>query len=155
MKRQSVYERARDQRVADSAGLTDEERALRCSAMGCPRPWAVQGDRGKACSAHYWADPADWPRITENLQRDEVERAMRFDSPAPPMTREQRHAVLARLASLGRASAQQASTRAWAQALHERHQRGERLTDAQVAACRAVLPHAFAHPDDDFGEGQP
>lgn len=68
--KQSAYEKARDQAIADEANApkADDDRGrLMCAAKGCPRQWAVAGDWGRACSAHYWADRSDWPRITQQL----------------------------------------------------------------------------------------
>jgi hypothetical protein len=135
----------RDQMVADDVLETD--RQLRCSAHGCPRLWSVSGDRGKACSAHYWAEPADWPRITADLQRQETERAFAVSQAKPAaatMNREQRRALLQRLSEVGRT---QADPKAWAKRLRDRHKAGETLTRAQIDAYRRALPY------DDWTEG--
>lgn len=43
-----------------------DESRLMCSAMGCPNKWSVS--MGKPlCSAHQWADPADWGEVTAKL----------------------------------------------------------------------------------------
>ena len=70
----SYKTRARDQKVADEASEVD--RTLMCPAHGCPCRWTVHGDRGIACSAHNRASHKDWPAITEQLQRDVVQRAL-------------------------------------------------------------------------------
>jgi hypothetical protein len=85
-----------DQRVADEA---EDDRALMCMAVGCPRRWSVSGDRGRACSAHYWAERADWPRITEAVLRAETDRALvAAAKPVAPVSPEQRAQALAALA---------------------------------------------------------
>jgi hypothetical protein len=132
----SYKNRDHDQRVADESG-TDP--SLMCPAHGCPRKWAVQGDRGQACSAHYWADRADWPRITEDVQRAEVDIA-RKKSNEPPVvavSRAERSDILAKLANIGHKPA--AAGKAWAYALRDRHEAGEQLTPAQVAMYRRAL----------------
>lgn len=134
--KQSAYAKARDERVADDVV---EDVHLRCAAHGCPRRWSVHGERGKACSVHYWAKPEDWPFLTAQLQRADVDRAMQMAlaEPAAPLTREQRRAVLAGMSQVGR---EPADPKAWALRMRERHQRGERLTQAEVAAYQRALP---------------
>jgi len=96
MTKQSAYERARDERIAEDA---EDDRALMCSAVGCPRRWSVSGDRGRACSAHYWAERADWPRITEAVLRAETDRALvAAAKPVAPVSAEQKAEALAALA---------------------------------------------------------
>jgi hypothetical protein len=146
--KQSAYAKARDARIADEVVEDDVE--LRCPAYGCPHRWSVHGDRGKGCSAHYWSNPADWPAITERLLRDQVDRAIertnREAAPARPLTREGRRSILEGLRGFGRLPA---DPRAWAYALQERHRAGEKLTEAEVRAYRAALPHRPSH---DFDE---
>jgi hypothetical protein len=147
--KQSAYAKARDQRVAEEVV---EDVHLMCSAKGCPRRWTVLGDRGKACSAHYWRDPADWPRITAMLQRQDVERAMEFNPPEPPpepMTREQRVATLAELSRLGRIPA---DPKAWAKRLRDRHKAGEKLKPSEIDAYRNALPYDGWHEGDNHNE---
>jgi hypothetical protein len=129
---------ARDKLIADDVLETD--RQLRCTAHGCPRLWSVQGERGKACSAHYWAEPADWPAVTADLQRQEVERAFAVSQakPSASMTREQRRALLQRLAEVGR---EQADPKAWARRLRDRHKAGDPLTRGEIDAYRRALPY--------------
>ncbi|HXD04436.1 MAG TPA: hypothetical protein VN680_00175 [Burkholderiaceae bacterium] len=133
--KQSAYSRARDERIADEVASDPN----RCPAHGCPMQWSVSGERGRACSAHYFAEREDWPRVTEQLLRDEGDRAMlrgqRSIPAALSMTREQRLAVLAKL----RDGIGSTDKRAWARQLRERHLAGERLTHAQVAAYEAAL----------------
>ena len=135
----------RDQAIADDA-IADI--GLMCSAHGCPRRWTVDGDRGRACSAHYWASPEDWPRITEALQRSDVQRAIEDANrePVRPLTRDQRRAVLGKLAKLGR---EPNDPKAWAHELRERHERGDRLSEADIAAYRRALPQRRAPLLDD------
>lgn len=135
--KQSAYQKARDEKIADD--VEQVERHLMCSADGCPRRWSVMGDRGKACSAHYSANPRDWPRITQQLLDAEVDRARYNDAvrPAPePYTPEQRRAIADRMHGM---FDNRADPRAWARELQRRHKAGHRLTQAQVAAYRHAL----------------
>jgi len=43
-----------------------DDSKLMCSANGCPNRWSI--NMGKPlCSAHQWADPADWGKVTAKL----------------------------------------------------------------------------------------
>ncbi len=89
--------RARDQRIADQAATGDE---LRCMARDCPNLWSVdKGDR--CCSAHAWAEPHEWPRITQEQQALSAERARaasnRVYKPPRQYTREEKRELLNRL----------------------------------------------------------
>jgi hypothetical protein len=43
-----------------------DDSKLMCSAHGCPNRWTVNMGR-PLCSAHQWADPADWGAVTAKL----------------------------------------------------------------------------------------
>lgn len=87
--------RTRDQRVADQANAAD---GSMCGAHGCPNRWSVDSEVvRKACSAHAWADPREWPRITEEQQQ-----ALAYRRPARPpdgvrLTADDRRAIVLRL----------------------------------------------------------
>lgn len=135
--KQSAYEKARDQHVADEVVLVD--RALMCSAHGCPLRWSVMGDRGRACSAHYWAEPHDWPRITQRILDAEADRARYADAGRParaPATLEERKTVVARLHDVVES---RTDPRAWARELQRRHQAGEPLSPAKIDEYRRAL----------------
>jgi hypothetical protein len=136
--KQSAYTKARDERIADD--VIEKDRSLMCTAHGCPRIWSVQGERGKACSAHYWAERADWPHITAELQRQETERALHYAPPVPsePMTREQRRDLLQRLSQVGR---EHADPKDWARRLRDRHKAGESVTRGEIEAYKRALPY--------------
>ena len=143
------FDEARDQRIADE--VEQVERHLMCTANGCPRRWSVSGDRGKACSAHYWSEPRDWPRITQRLIDDEIDRARYADAsrPAPaPNTREQREAIAE---GLQRVVAERGDGRAWARELQRRHQSGARVTPAEVEAYRRALRLDSLLGEEEFG----
>jgi len=137
--KQSAYEKARDQRVADEV---DEpvDRALMCPASGCPLRWCVEGDRGRGCSAHYWAPAHEWPRITQRIL-DGIAHHARYAAagrpPAEPMTPEQRRATATAVADF--VASRAADPRAWARELQRRHDAGEALPAAKVDAYRRAL----------------
>ncbi|OWQ92015.1 hypothetical protein CDN99_06565 [Roseateles aquatilis] len=60
----------RDDAIVDAVNRDATiDRSLMCRAVGCPLRWSVNGEgRVHLCSAHAWADPKDWPRITQHLQ---------------------------------------------------------------------------------------
>jgi hypothetical protein len=139
MKQQSAYEKARDQKIADEVALP-VDRALMCSAHGCPLRWSMSGDRGRACSRHYWAEPREWPRITQWIIDAETERARYAQASRPlaePIEPEVRKAAVAALQSFAEQHA--ADPLAWARELHRRHRAGERLSEDKVDAYRRVL----------------
>jgi len=43
-----------------------DDSKLMCSANACPNRWSVNMGR-PLCSAHQWADPADWGKVTAKL----------------------------------------------------------------------------------------
>jgi hypothetical protein len=133
--KQSSYDKNRDEGIAEAASA---DRALMCPAVGCPRRWSLVGQRGKACGSHYWADRRDWPRITQELQRLEVDLAMaEAGKPSPPLiTPAERRNLGATLRQLVQP---RDPSKAWAHRLHERHLAGERMTQAQVDAYRNAL----------------
>ena len=78
MKR-TAFDENRDQRVAEEAGA---DQRLMCCAHGCPNRWSV--DIGKRmCSAHYAADPIEWPAVTQQQIDAQTDRAYRAQFPRP------------------------------------------------------------------------
>jgi hypothetical protein len=139
----SYKDRARDEAIVDEVNV---DRALRCPAAGCPNRWSVEGDRGRGCSAHYWADPRDWPRITQEFLEAETRRALYAAASRPvpdavPATPPRQAAIIAlrAFAAWIRSPAQRGDGRDWARALQCSDQSGERLTRFQVNAYRQAL----------------
>lgn len=132
---------ARDQRIADEVGL---DRETRCIASRCPCRWTVDAGNGRLCSAHAWADPFHWPRITDELLDRETERAIRADRAAPPapkrpLSRTEQLQLLHRMrAQLQRLAAGRGNLD-WAHRLKARDEAGDRLTLAQRQSYRAAL----------------
>lgn len=52
-----------------SMALENKAPTLNCGARGCINRWSVKIE-GPLCSYHAWANPKEWPAITEALQRD-------------------------------------------------------------------------------------
>lgn len=138
--KQSAYEKARDQGVADEVETVD--RVLMCPAAGCPNRWSVSGERGRGCSAHYWANPRDWPRITQELVEAETRRALQAAAARPTplletLPHEMRKTAVAALHAF--VDERQRDHRAWARDLERRHRAGERLPELKVDAYRRAL----------------
>lgn len=131
-----------DQAVADHADTAKGyTHGLMCQAHGCPNRWTVDL-HGQLCSAHGWADPHDWPEITQREIWNETERIrLREDAP-PASVRHVDHARLGvwltRLADRMKRCA--AEPRAWAVRLRDREAAGEKLSLVQRNAWRSELP---------------
>lgn len=138
---QPHFDRHRDEQVAAEVNV---DRSLMCPAAGCPNRWSVSGERGKGCSSHYWANPRDWPRITQELVEAETDRA-RWAAAAKPERPEARPGDLGPVRKAAVAALQAfvdnraSDSRAWARELHRRHLAGERLAPSTVATYRGVL----------------
>lgn len=135
MKKQSAFDKTRDQVAADreayAKGYTPE---LMCTANGCPNRWS--SSVGHLCTTHYAAsdDKDRWPEITQQQQWDETDRARMSgdERPAPPLplTRREKADVLLRLRDVSDRS--KANPRGWLAVLEEKAARGERLTAGQL-----------------------
>ncbi|ALV06681.1 hypothetical protein [Roseateles depolymerans] len=128
----------RDQRIADET--LQHDAALMCRVGGCPNPWSVDGPAGRCCSAHAWAQPHQWARITDEQLDAQARRAMRASQEQPkprkrPMTIDEKRAIGQKL----RQAIRQQGGRQWAHKLRDREQRGEKLTEAQRSMWRDAL----------------
>jgi len=129
----------RDQRIADETGIAQ---ALMCTAHGCPNRWSVDAGNGKLCSAHAWVEPHLWPQISQEQQDAETERAWEASKAGPKpevrhWSKAEKVAVLRELRTLF--TGQTKHPRAWAFALRDREQRGEKLSIAQREMWRAAI----------------
>lgn len=127
----------RDQRIADDA---QADQPLMCSALHCPNFWSVDAGNGRLCSAHAWSPRHSWPQITQEQLDAQADRALRNAVPPAPTPRVDVPRMRRELVRLARSMSEAAqSPRRWAHGLRERHQRGERLTPAQVEAYQSAL----------------
>ena len=103
-----------------------------CQAHGCPNRWAV--DKGsRLCSAHAWAEPHQWPKITE----EQFRKPRPEQKPTPkPYTLEEKIKTLNDLRNLFK---QPQDPKAWAHKLRDRENAGEELTRTQREAWRTAL----------------
>lgn len=135
--------RNRDQRVADDA-IERDETQLMCQADGCPHRWSVAegfGDRIRGlCSAHRWTDPRHWDAVTQRLHWRMADQSRRDMQPqaAPRLSRDEKVALLQRVRAI-LTSQQDGGSKAWAESLRDREQRGEKLSPAQRYAWRDAL----------------
>ena len=86
MSRQS-FDPRQDQRTV---AKFDQDRDQFCRAEGCPRWWSVKLEgKSPLCSAHAWADPRQWPAITQKLLDEDADKAYHRSEP-PPLTEPRR-----------------------------------------------------------------
>ena len=128
-----------DRRVANES---TQDRALMCSANGCPNRWSVTGgDNGTCCSAHAWSDTRYWPQITQEQLDAQTDRALKLAArayqPEPVPNVRRLRAELAMLGNALRGAMQ--NPRAWAHRLKAREEAGEKLNDRQSKAWREVV----------------
>lgn len=136
--------RVADQRVADDA-IAD--RSLLCSASGCPNRWSLNFGK-PLCRAHAFAEPHQWPQVTQEQLDAETDRALAAAAPKLQATvthwsMADKRALLKRLREV---FATPVDPRAWARNLRDRERSGARLTQAQRTAWRAVLQAAPTFP---------
>lgn len=125
----------RDQIAADQSA---DDRDLMCRATGCPNKWSV--DMGsKLCSAHAWAEPHQWPQITQEQQDHVIDRARRAGMLSAPPVQLSKADKIAALQEMREVFRSKPEPKAWAHALRDREQAGERLTPFQRTAWREVL----------------
>jgi hypothetical protein len=111
-----------------------------CDANGCPNRWSVNIS-GNLCTAHAWAEPHEWPAITEREQNRCFERQYREQPPAAnepvaPMTAEQKREVINAVREAMKAPV---NHREWAHKLKARDDAGEPISLLQRAMYEGVL----------------
>ena len=141
--RRTAFDETRDQHIASEV---TSERSLQCAAPGCPNRWSVDGEAGRTCSAHAWADRRDWPRVTREQLDHQVERARygaaeRAGEAHARLTLANKRAILQRLSTV----ATHKPGRAWAADLRERELRGETLTLTARRMWRSVIREPQHH----------
>lgn len=111
------------------------ESKLMCVAHNCPNRWSVS--ISGLCSAHAWAEPRNWPSITDA----EITRVALRSRPAPeqrhePVTEDEKRAAVESLRSLVRSPA---NPKKWAYTLKKRESEGENLSIIQRRFWREAL----------------
>jgi hypothetical protein len=141
------YSQAKARHDTTSGDAGGKGSGLMCAAHGCPNRWCVDAGNGRLCSAHAWAEPHEWPEITQAQQWDETERARLRGEPQPPAPPSRRVTDPARLRVLLRRFADHVRVREqtpkrWAWKLKGREEADPRsLSPAQRAMWRDALQH--------------
>ena len=126
------------------------EASRMCAAQGCPNVWSLDAGSGKLCSAHFQAEPREWPEITQRQQWLRDDRSIRFeqapDSEPVLLTRADAAEIAERLDQLYQVmrTRRPLLTKAWARVLEQRELRGDVLTIAQRRMWRAALSRPAA-----------
>lgn len=120
----------------------DDARELFCAAHDCPNKWSVDAGNGRLCGAHAFADKGEWPRITDGELRrwhdtQMAKKEEREAPPAPPVTLEQKRAILNQLRAA--LNEDKRDHRVWARRLKERDLAGEKLSAFQRACYKEAL----------------
>ena len=130
-----------DKRIADEANAP---KPAGCAAIGCPRPWSVQVDGLRTCSAHAFKHWQQWPRITQEIRdhdddiaRGVIHKARRGPAPVDPAQAREKLRTL----QVGKVPPKE-----WAYQLREQERAGKILTASQAAMWRQVLPEHDPEP---------
>ena len=115
------------------------EKSLMCRATECPQRWSVGPQN--LCSAHAWADPKEWPAITDRLLREfSKQTENRPEQDYPELSLSQKREILTSLSGVIKG---QKDHKAWAKRLRDREANGEHLSSIQKAAWREALREHF------------
>jgi hypothetical protein len=115
--------------------VVDDGHNLMCTAHECPNRWSVSSKM--LCGAHAWAEPKDWPSITNaQLQAFARRSAPRQPEPVEPMSADQKMQAIANLRQLASAPT---DYKLWAKKLKAREMSGEILSNLQQKAWRGAL----------------
>lgn len=136
--KQTGFDRARDQRVADEVSHDAAiDRASMCAAHGCPNRWGVDRGDGRLCSAHAWAARHHWPQVTDEQIDASARRAAALASTTHGSGRRDPARLAAALEPLRRPT----DPKAWIGRLKARLDAGERLTVTQREMLQTALSH--------------
>lgn len=118
----------------------EAEKSLMCRASECPRRWTVGPQN--LCSAHAWADPKEWPGITDRLLRELArQHPARQDEDFPELSEAQKREILTSFAASLRG---EKDYKLWAKRLRDREANGEHLSTIQKTAWREALREHLA-----------
>lgn len=115
----------------------ESERRLMCSANNCPQVWSVDGGNGRLCSAHAWASPKQWNRITDGLFTSVARKSQPVEAtPSPPLTQAEKRAIAENLAVVLK---QPKNPKDWALKLKAKDDAGYKLSAIQKQFYREAL----------------
>jgi hypothetical protein len=115
--------------------VVQDDRDLMCKAHECPNRWSVSSQM--LCGAHAWAEPKDWPSITNReLQALARRSAPKQPDPVKLMSVEEKMEAIANLRQLSSAPT---DYKLWAKKLKAREMDGEILSNLQQKAWRGAL----------------
>lgn len=134
-----------DSKAKDIEKQNEEYNRLNCIAHNCPNRWSVDAGNGRLCSAHAWADPMDWGKIT-SYENSKVMMATSKSAPEPvePMSEEEKRFILGEFKKA--LQAMNKDPKAWAHKLRQREADGDSLSLIQRKMWREALgvEHDFA-----------
>jgi len=115
--------------------VVQDDRDLMCKAHECPNRWSVSSQM--LCGAHAWAEPRDWPSITNaQLQAFAKRSAPVYTKLVEPMSMEEKMQAIAKLSRLASGPT---DYKLWAKKLKAREVAGEVLSNLQQKAWRGAL----------------
>ncbi len=117
-----------------------DTRDLKCRAHDCPNNWSVS--TSSLCSAHAWVEPLHWPRITQEIQQNLLQRqnerrmaAREAPRPISGLTSLEKKRIMRSLLD----APQNPDHRGWAKKLKARELAGEQLSLVQQKFWREAL----------------
>ena len=115
----------------------ETERRLMCSATNCPQVWSVDAGNGRLCSAHAWASPKSWARITDGLFTAVARKSQPIEpTPSPPLTHAEKRAIAEKMNILLK---QPKDPKKWALDLKAKDDAGHKLSPLQKRFYREAL----------------
>ena len=127
-----------DNKAKDIEKQNEEYNRLNCIAHNCPNRWSVDAGNGRLCSAHAWADPMDWGRISsyESSKALMATGKAGFE-PLEPLSEEEKRYILGEFKKA--LQAMNKDPRGWAHRLREREASGDTLSLVQRKMWRDAL----------------
>lgn len=116
----------------------EEYNRLNCIAHNCPNRWSVDAGNGRLCSAHAWADPMDWGKITvyENSKAMMASKKANFEA-IEPLSEGEKGFILGEFKKA--LQTMNKDPKAWAHKLREREANGDSLSLIQRKMWREAL----------------
>lgn len=114
----------------------EQSRKLMCQSHNCPNVWSVDAGNGRLCSAHAWADPIDWGRITASINARRITALNPSQKPVKPVSDEEKRSIVNQFRRLMN---EKKNFKQWAYNLKERELAGEELSKIQMKYWRIAL----------------